>query len=65
MAKITIEQGWDNCETCGSYDFLRVTCPELNYEVYGDTHLNEYYSLEDVLVTILQKLGHEVVYKDG
>lgn len=62
MAKITIREGWNDCETCGSYGWLEVTAPELNYAASGDAHLGEFKSVEECLIEILEKLGHEVEF---
>ena len=63
MAKIIIEEGFGDCETCGNYGWRYVDCDELDVHLSGDTHLGEYLSLEGALVQLLERLGHEVIFR--
>ena len=58
--KITITEGWGDCETCGSYGWHRVECPEIEYKAYYDGHTNGGPSIEECLTSILEHLGHSV-----
>lgn len=68
--KITGTQGWDDCETCGSYDWEKFTVTVDGREVLnhaGDSHLGggTWYSWEAAVSDILGALGHTVTIDIG